>query len=363
MRASFVSKVHLDTVAIALLLAMQGTFAVAQEGERLAQPPMESAAPVVKGDHPGSGSGGIVAPSGGVSVYQRMGAELPPLPPEKEYTGPVDEAYGAFQRGYYVTALALALERAQAGDAAAQTLVAEMMTRGMGIARNARDAAFWYGEGAKNGDPAAMFRYALLLMAGRDVTRDKAKADEYMKKAADAGHALAQFNQAQILVADNPGNKGLLLAMPYYEKSAAQGIADAQYALAQIYMEARDVPKEKKATARDWMRRAAVAGYDTAQLDMGLWLVNGVGGPRDLDEGFSWLRGAAIRGNVVARNKLAHMYVQALGTRPDPVEAAKWYVLSRRAGLRDPGLEDFYLGLTDEQQKSAIDAANRFGRS
>lgn len=32
----------------------------------------------------------------------------------------------------------------------------------------------------------------------------------------------------------------------------------------------------------------------------------------------------------------------------------------RRAGLKDPSLEDFYLGITDEQQKKAIEAANRF---
>ncbi len=95
---------------------------------------------------------------------------------------------------------------------------------------------------------------------------------------------------------------------------------------------------------------------------MGIWLVNGVGGERDYDKGFEWLRIAALRGNVVAQNKLAHMYVNALGTRPNPVEAAKWYVLSRRAGLSDPVLEDFYLGINDEQQKQAIDAANRFRR-
>ena len=72
---------------------------------------------------------------------------------------------------------------------------------------------------------------------------------------------------------------------------------------------------------------------------------------------------AAKRGNVVAQNRLAHVYINALGTAPNPVEAAKWYVLSRRAGLKDPTLEDFYLGLNEEQQKQAIDRANRFRRS
>jgi hypothetical protein len=38
-------------------------------------------------------------------------------------------------------------------------------------------------------------------------------------------------------------------------------------------------------------------------------------------------------------------------------------VLSRRAGLPDPALEDFYLGIDEQQQKAAIDAANKFRRT
>ncbi|RWX79424.1 sel1 repeat family protein [Neorhizobium lilium] len=304
-----------------------------------------------------------IVPSGGVGLYERMGATLPPAPPEKPFTGQVDEAYGAYQRGFYVTALDMALQRASAGDAAAQTLVAEMMTKGLGIKRDAKTAAFWYQQAAERGDPAAMFQYALLLMSGRDVPRDKKKADEYMRKAAEGGNSSAQFNWAQILVSENPGDRGLELAMPFYEKAAQQGVADAQYAVAQVYRILRSLPQEKKAQARMWLERAAKAGFDTAQLDMGIWLVNGIAGPQDYDKGFEWMRTAALRGNVVAQNKLSHLYIDALGTRPNPVEAAKWYVLSRRAGLQDPELEDFYLGIDDEQQKQAIEAADKFRQS
>jgi hypothetical protein len=152
----------------------------------------------------------------------------------------------------------------------------------------------------------------------------------------------------------------VLLALPFYERSADQGIADAQYAVAQIYRKVADVPAEKRQLAREYLVRAARAGFDTAQLDIGIWLINGIAGPQDLEQGFKWLRIAANRGNVAAQNRLSHAYVGALGTRPDPVEAAKWYVLSRRAGLTDPALEDFYLGLPDSQQKQAIDAANKY---
>ncbi|MBU1316688.1 MAG: sel1 repeat family protein [Alphaproteobacteria bacterium] len=360
---------NLGVLLVAAALAgLMPALSAAQQGQRAVTRPLEPDAQPIKegrvggGEEAGPQPDGIV-PSGGVQLYQRMGVTLPPAPPEKPYEGPVDEAYGAYQRGMYVTALAKALPRAEEGDAAAQTLMAEMMSKGLGVKRDPKAAAFWYGQAAEGGDPAAMFQYALLLMSGRNVERDKDKADEFMRKAAEAGNSSAQFNWAQIVVSDNPGEKGLKLALPFYEKAAAQGLADAQYAVAQLYVAITGLPEEKQRQARVWLERAAKAGFDTAQLDMGLWLVNGVGGERDYDEGFQWLRTAAMRGNVVAQNKLAHLYINALGTRPDPIEATKWYVLSRRAGLQDPELEDFFLGIDEEQQKKGIEAANRFRRS
>lgn len=333
--------------------------AVKEGPEVLSRPADDGAEPIRKGRVAG-GEQKDLQPSEGVTVYQRMGAELPPLPKEKDFKGKADEAYGHYQRGEYVQALDKALTRAQNGDATAQTLVAEMMTRGLGIARDDKTAAFWYEQAAKNGDPVAMFKYALILIEGKLAKHDKALADDYMRRAAEAGNAEAEFNWAQILVSQTPGPKGLVAALPFYEKSAEKGVADAQYAVSQIYFNVPDIAPEKKAKAREWLMRAAKAGFDTAQVDLGIWLINGTGGERNLDEGFRWLYGAAQRGNVVAQNKVAHLYIQALGTRPDPVEAAKWYVLSRRAGLKDPALEDFYLGIEDDQQRQAIEAANRF---
>lgn len=367
----------LGLAGLAVLFAVSPIPAFAQEtspeilaqepppSENLLMRPPEAGAGQFKTDRPQEPTEkpqGGEEPSTGVGVLDRMGASLPELPPEKDYKGPVDEAYGAFQQGYYLTAMDKALPRAQLGDPAAQTLIAEIMSQGLGVKRDTKNAAFWYGKAAEGGDPTAMFKYALILMEGRDVKQDKAKADEYMRKAADAGQPSAQFNWAQILIADNPGKKGLELALPYYEKSAEQGIADAQYAVAQLYVSLPDLPQEKKNLARAWLIRAAHAGFDTAELDIGVWLINGVGGKSDYKTGFEWLRIAANRGNVVAQNKLAHLYINAIGTGPDPVEAAKWYVLSRRAGLVDPALEDFYLGINEDQQKAAIEAANRFRR-
>jgi TPR repeat protein len=69
---------------------------------------------------------------------------------------------------------------------------------------------------------------------------------------------------------------------------------------------------------------------------------------------------AANRGHVVAQNKLAKLYINAIGTRPDPIEATKWYVLSRKAGLADLELEDFFLGIDEKTQQEGIARADAF---
>jgi len=298
-------------------------------------------------------------PSEGLTLLQRMGQGLPDLPAQKPFKGKVDEAYGAYQRGLYLSALNIALPAAQLGDSAAQTLVAELMNNGLGVRRNPTDAAFWYEQAAQAGDANAQYKYAVMLLTGDGVKADKKSSEELMRKAADGGSREAQFNIAQLLVAKSPGEKGLKEALPYYEKAALHGVPDAQYAVSQLYYH-MDLPREKRMESRDWLLRAAQAGYDTAQYDMAMWLINGIAGERNYEEGFRWMRIAANRGHVAAQNKLAKLYVNAIGTKPDPIEATKWYVLSRKAGLADLELEDFFLGIDDATQKEGIARADAF---
>lgn len=308
-----------------------------------------------------------LALTGGASVAQTVDGETAPSAEVQVDESSADtdatlRAFGAFQRGYYLTAMELALPRAQLGDPAAQTLLAELFASGLGVARNMDDAAFWYKQAAESGDASAQFKYGLMLLEGEYVEADREKAEELMKKAADAGNAFAQFNHAQFLVSQKPGSTGIYEALPYFEKAAEQGVADAQYALAQIYHNTEGVSDDKRAKARDLMEKAARAGYDTAQLDYAIWLIDGIGGPKDYEAGFHWMEVAATRGNVVAQNRMAVLHINAIGTSGDPVEAGKWYILSRRAGYDDRALDDFYQGLTEDQQKQAIDAANKFGK-
>lgn len=272
---------------------------------------------------------------------------------------PADAAYGAFQRGLYLTALNLALPRAEAGDAAAQTLAAEILSRGLGVPRDEAKAAKWYELAAEQGVPEAQFQYALMLLDGRFVEKDEKGAYALMQAAAEAGNRLAQFNFAQLLVKEDSGPTGIARAVPYYERAAQGGLADAQYAMAQIHANGVGGKKQDDVEARRLLMLAARQNFDTAQLDLATWLVEGRGGKRDLKAGFGWMSRAAQGGNVAAQNRLAKLYMGGIGTEPDEITAAAWYILARRAKLHDPEMDDFMNGLTDEEQKQALEKANR----
>ncbi|WP_198174219.1 tetratricopeptide repeat protein [Mesorhizobium xinjiangense] len=270
-----------------------------------------------------------------------------------------DAAYGAFQRGLYITALNLGLARAQKGDAAAQTLVAEIYSRGLGVRRDPAAAAEWYGKAAEQGVPEAQLQYALVLMDGKYASQDKDRAYELLGQAADAGNRLAMFNYAQMTIEREPGPSGLDKAIDYYEKAAELGLADAQYAMAQVLARGTGGRMADERAARTLLAKAARQNYDTAQVELATWLVEGRGGPRDYETGFRWMKLAANGGNVAAQSRLAKLYWQGLGTEPDSIEAAAWYILARRAGLKDPVLNDLLAGLTAEEQKEALERANR----
>lgn len=294
-----------------------------------------------------------------LGVSANVFAASPPVDPNRFGERPADSAYGAFQRGLYITALNLALPRAKNGDGAAMVLAAEIYARGLGVPRNAASAAEWYGKAADAGMPEAQLQYALILLDGKNAKPDLAKARELLKASADSGNRLGQFNYAQFLLNREHSDEGQKTAVDYYEKAAKAGLADAQYAMSQAYAEGIGGRAKDEAEARRWMALAAVQNFDTAQLDLGTWLVEGRGGERDMKAGFGWIRTAAFGGNVAAQNRLAKLYVEGLGVEPDIIEGAAWYIVARREGLADIYMDDVLDGLTGEQQKQAIERANR----
>ncbi len=269
-----------------------------------------------------------------------------------------DYAYGAFQRGFYLTARKIAEPLANLGDPAAQTLLGEIYSRGLGVAQNLKEAGRWYKASAESGNPEGQFRYAMMLLDGKDVAPDAEKAQGMMKAAAEKGLPLAEYNYAQMLIEASPSS-GFSDAMPYFAKAADAGVPDAQYAMAQLYEYGKGVETDD-AQARNWLKAAAINGSAIAQIEYGIWLINGKGGPAKPQDGFRFLKFAAERGNPIAINRIAHLFKDGIGTTPDRLEAAKWALLAKRVENSDPVLDDFFRGLDADTRKSALEAANRF---
>ncbi|NJR14162.1 MAG: sel1 repeat family protein [Phyllobacteriaceae bacterium] len=274
---------------------------------------------------------------------------------------PADPAYAAFQRGLYITALNLALPKAEQGDRAAQMLTAEIHARGLGVPRNMEEATRWYMLAAEQGDAEAQLQVAMILLGDKPLdlaNPNRAEAMDMLRASAETGNPYAAFNLAQLVMAEQPGDDGARQARILFETAATRDIPGALYALARFHLTGIGGATIDGAKARDLMTRAARAGLDTAQLDLATSLADGVFGKADYTEAFIWMRRAALGGNPLAANRLAKLYMFGLGNDGDPIAAAAWYIRAKRAGIKDAEMEDYLEGLTDDQRSKALTAAN-----
>ncbi|MDB5539771.1 MAG: sel1 repeat family protein [Devosia sp.] len=268
----------------------------------------------------------------------------------------VDAAYGAYQRGYYLTALDLALPRAEKGDAPAQTLIAEIYSKGLGVPENLASAASWYGLASKNGDPLATFELAMAYQDGRGVTKDRKRAAELFKTAADAGNMMAKYNLGLLHVEGVYAEPSLTKAAQLIGEAANSGIAEARYDYAGMLAEGAGVAPDP-AGATEQFRLAAEDGLIPAQVEYATSLYLGKGVPVDRAAAASWYARAADAGNPVAQNRYAKLLAAGEGVTLNLEDAAMYRALSRRQGLKDPQLDKLLASILPEELARAEERA------
>ncbi|VAW18304.1 FOG: TPR repeat, SEL1 subfamily [hydrothermal vent metagenome] len=265
-----------------------------------------------------------------------------------------DLAFGAFQRGYYLTALSLALDRAGKNNsaAAAQTLIATIYANGLGVAENMALASSWYAIAAKNGDVNATFQLALLYQNGRGVPRDRKRGAELFAQAAKMGSPEAKYNLALLHVEGIYATPSYSEAARLMKEAAAAGLAEAHYNYGIMLSEGAGVAPDAKAGANE-IKIAAQMGLSEAQVEYATILYLGKGINRNLARAVFWYRQAANAGNPVAQNRLAKLIAAGEGVKLDLQTAAMWRSLARRQGLVDPGLDRLLVSITPEDQARA----------
>lgn len=296
--------------------------------------------------------------------------ELPipiaPVPPtndalaiSQDVLGPragVDEAYGAFQRGYYLTALELALPRAEQQDPAAQTLIGQIYAEGLGVPQNLQSAASWYEMAARNGDPIATFELGLMYQEGRGVAKDRARAAELFQRAAEMGNLTAKYNLGLLHIEGKYVAPDLAAAARLIGEAAEGGLVEALYDHGSMLIEGAGVPPDPVAGAQQ-IAAAAREGFVAAQVDYATLLYLGKGVDKNLAEAVAWYARAASAGNPVAQNRYAKLLAVGEGVEPDLEAAAMWRALARRQGLSDPTLDRLLISILPEELARAEERA------
>lgn len=283
------------------------------------------------------GAGPVCAQTPGRPAAPQPAASTP-----RPVAGP-EAAFGAYQRGHYLTAFRLATERVEAeADPVSMTLLAELHAGGLGVPMNEQRALGWYRLAADRGDRNAIFALGMLHIDGRaGQERDPAKARPLFEQAAALGHAAAAYNLGLLaLTGSAGGDADPVLAARWFQAAADLGNADAMYALGVLFKEGRGVATDL-ARAAGLLEAAAAQDLPEAQIEFAVMLFNGQGVNRDEARAAQLFRRAALRGNPVAMNRYARLLAVGRGVAADPRMAAQWHTLARLMGAQDDWLHNF----------------------
>jgi TPR repeat protein len=251
-----------------------------------------------------------------------------------------DLAFGAFQRGHYLTAYAEATRLIETNkDPKAMTLVGEILANGLGVKPDEKRAAYWYGRAAEAGDREANYALGLLHLQGRGVARDRAEAAKRFRSAAEQGHPAAAYNLALLYTEGQVVPRAVGEAIRWFTAAAEQDVADAQHTLAILYRDGDDGVPRDPAKAVQWLERAAKLDHIPAMVELGIALFNGDGIAKDEARAANLFKQAALRGNPVAQNRYARVLSAGRGTTQNSVDACLWHSLARVQTVSDPQLD------------------------
>ncbi len=174
-----------------------------------------------------------------------------------------------------------------------------------GGSRNPEQARYWFKRAAELGDAQAMVYLARIYLDGDGTAAAPEKACRWLERAGEAGHVDA-YNQLGLLFAGSRvGTPDPQRAALAFERGARLGDQRAQLNLGNCYLTGHGVEQDH-ARAAEWYRAAADQGLGEAQYNLALLLLSGAEGvAADAAQGVRWLVTAADTGFAPAQFDLA----------------------------------------------------------
>ena len=157
---------------------------------------------------------------------------------------------------------------------------------------------------AKNysGDEA-LFVERVLAAYVIDIEKYQKKVAE-LKPLAESGDPEAQIQLAKEYYGGPDAKELMPEILALYGKAAEQGSALAQYILGVTYSEGWGVSKDD-VKAREYFKIAAENNYHFSQYNYAIYLLHGIGAPKDEKEAWSWMRKSSAQGSPDAQRMLS----------------------------------------------------------
>ena len=204
----------------------------------------------------------------------------------------------AYSDKNYPAALLACTREANAGNQQAQRNLGVIYDQGLGVNKDAAQAALWYRKAADTGNRDATFQLATMYETGRGVPQSQEQA------------------------------------INWYRKAALLGDADSQVKLGRAYIDGKGVDKDE-GEASAWFQRAADQGNFYALNRLGAMYIDGKGVHKDESKGVKLFQQAASKGDAQGQFNLAAMYAKGRGIQKSDSAANDLYIKSAKQGYAD----------------------------
>ena len=211
-----------------------------------------------------------------------------------------------------------------APDVGAQCYLGRLYAKGIGVAKDEAQAAYWFRLAADGGNAEAQRNLAFALLNGRGLPKDEVEGIRRLRLAADAADVPAQRQLGYHYASGIGLPQDEALAVRWFGLAARKDDVFAQYNLAFALANGRGIARDPLEAIR-WYQLAADQGMPEAQVALGLIYEHGVGVPVDYGKSVHWNRQAAKKANAEACNNLGWLYENGLGVPQDLSQARHWY--------------------------------------
>lgn len=183
---------------------------------------------------------------------------------------------------------------ADSGDPAAQNQLGFLYQTGIGVEQNPARAARWYQRSAASGFPLGKVNLGVAFLRGSGVRKDPALAAQLFREAAERGSGLGADYLGLLYYSGIGVPKDASEALRWFEVGSKLHSARAKHNLALMLLKRTDRPSHVRAI--DLLRESAAGGHVAAMHQLGLEITNDPGYARSSRENIDLLEQAASSG-------------------------------------------------------------------